>query len=104
MNIKLDSNAHDEAIKAFVALFKEFKDDEAFRKGFSDSFFTDEGIDNFAELLRVRAVAARFIEEHKISCAEATAEDRVYINAPLLVEDLAEIIGYYKYEDEDDDE
>lgn len=41
-----------------------------------------------------------FIKENKVSCAEATVEDRVYENAPDLVEELANIVGYYEYPDE----
>jgi hypothetical protein len=44
-----------------------------------------------------------FIEKHRISCPEATAEDRVYINAPELVESIADIVGYYSYPDDDDE-
>lgn len=40
----------------------------------------------------------KFIEDMKISCKEATVEDRVYINAPYLVEDICDIVGYYEYE------
>jgi len=47
-------------------------------------------------------VAAKFIIDNKISCPEATAEDRVYENAPNLVFEIAEIVGYYEYEDDDE--
>lgn len=43
------------------------------------------------------AVARDFINKHHISCPEATGEDRVYENAPLLVEALADVVGYYEY-------
>lgn len=52
--------------------------------------------------LDVHAVARDFIVTHEISCAEATAEDRVFVNAPVLVEQLAEIVGYYEYPEDDD--
>lgn len=43
----------------------------------------------------------QFIEEHKISCGEATYEDRVYENAPDLVNSIGKIVGWYKYKDKD---
>lgn len=46
---------------------------------------------------------SEFIEEHRISCAEATIEDAVYINAPHLVERIGNIVGYYKYPEDEED-
>lgn len=94
----------DKTISTFVDLIRQCKDDKDFRKGFMDSFFTDEGVDNFGELLRVRAIVSRFIKDQRISCAEATIEDRVYENAPTLIEELANVVGYYEYDDEDEDD
>ncbi|GJD55199.1 hypothetical protein [Methylobacterium dankookense] len=45
-----------------------------------------------------------FIEKHRISCPEATAEDRVYEHAPELVYEIAKIVGFYRYPDEEGDE
>jgi len=44
-----------------------------------------------------------FIERHRVSCAEATVEDRVYQHAPELVEGIGKIVGFYRYPDEDAD-
>lgn len=41
-------------------------------------------------------IARQFIDKHRIGCAEDTVEDRVYENAPGLVEQLAEVVGYYR--------
>lgn len=46
-------------------------------------------------------LAAKFIIKNKVSCPEATGEDRVYENAPDLVYEMAEIVGYYEYEDDE---
>lgn len=43
----------------------------------------------------------KFIKENCITCPETTVEDRVYENAPQLVEDIAEIVGYAKHEEEE---
>jgi len=46
-------------------------------------------------------VCQKFITTNRVSCPEATCEDRVYENAPNLVEDIAEIVGFYKYPDDE---
>lgn len=45
-----------------------------------------------------------FIEEHHISCPEATSNDRVYENSQNFIVDLCEIVGYYDYPDEIEEE
>lgn len=50
------------------------------------------------EALEVYAIVKKFIQDNKVSCPEATTNDSVYENAPELVYDLAEIVGYYEYE------
>ena len=49
----------------------------------------------------VVAIARAFIDKHHISCAEATSDDGVYEEAPLLVEKLAKVVGYYRYPETD---
>lgn len=41
-------------------------------------------------------IARDYIDKHRVSCAEATINDGVYEEAPLLVEALAEVVGYYE--------
>jgi hypothetical protein len=41
----------------------------------------------------------RFITAYRITCSEATVEDRVYEHAPELVEQISEIVGYHEYPD-----
>lgn len=44
----------------------------------------------------------RFIDEQRISCAEAIAQnDDVITNAYEFIEELCEIVGYYEYDDEE---
>lgn len=44
------------------------------------------------------SVCEKFIRDNRVTCAEASAEDRVYENAPDLVERIADIVGYAKAE------
>ena len=46
------------------------------------------------------AIARQFIDDNRVTCPEATTSDRVYENAPELVEKLAEVVGYFGTEDE----
>lgn len=46
---------------------------------------------------KLLTIARHFIDKHHVSCAEATINDGVYEEAPLLVEKLAEVAGYYTY-------
>lgn len=50
---------------------------------------------------KAAAIARKFIDDNRVSCPEACCEDRVYENAPELVEKLADVVGYYRYPDED---
>lgn len=49
------------------------------------------------------ALCRAFIEKHRISCPEATAEDRVYEHAPELVAEIAQVVGFFPNDDEDDE-
>lgn len=50
---------------------------------------------------KLLTIAREFIDKHHVSCAEATANDGVYEDAPLLVEALAEVAGYYSYPEDE---
>jgi hypothetical protein len=54
-----------------------------------------------AELMALWNVCKNFIEAARISCEEATSNDWVYEEAPNLVCDIANVVGYYQYEDEE---
>lgn len=44
----------------------------------------------------------KFIDEHKISCPEAIAQnDEVITNAYDLIESLCNIVGYYEYDEDE---
>lgn len=90
-----------EMLPHIMAIIRAGKDDPKFRKEFIDGFFSEKGFKDFEKMLEVYALVSLFINEHRISCSEATAEDRVYENAPEFVESLANVVGYFKYEDEE---
>jgi len=52
-----------------------------------------------AKLLKIMQA---FIEKQKISCAETVYQsDRVIENAYELIQDICDVVGYYKYDDEE---
>ena len=98
----MDLNIAKESLPHIMGLLRAQKDNKDFQKAFVDGFFTETGFQDFEKMIHTYAVVNIFIQENKISCAEATVEDNVYENAPAFVEELAKIVGYYKYEDEDE--
>lgn len=54
------------------------------------------GQDATSHLTKLETIAREFIAENRVSCAEATTNDRVYDNAPELVEKLADVVGYHR--------
>lgn len=46
------------------------------------------------EMAKLWNLVADRLEEYSVSCPEACVEDRIYEDAPNLVEDLSEIVGY----------
>jgi hypothetical protein len=52
---------------------------------------------------QILRIAVEFIEQNKVKFPESTIRDCVYENAPALVEQLAEIVGYAKDDDHDDE-
>lgn len=50
-------------------------------------------------------LCGRFVAEQQISCPEAVYQtDRVIENAYELIESICDIVGYYKYPDEIEEE
>lgn len=43
------------------------------------------------------ALCKKFVDDNKVSCPEATINDGVYENAPELVGQMAEIVGYFEW-------
>ena len=57
------------------------------------------------DLLQVYNLVVEFIEKHRLICPESIYQrDSVYEYAPELVEDLADVVGYYDDGDEDEEE
>lgn len=53
------------------------------------------------ELIALWKVCTNFIQKQTVRCAENTIDDRVYVNAPELVEAIGNITGYEDYPSED---
>lgn len=57
-----------------------------------------------APQVRLWALCEKFIADRRVICPEATVEDRVYEHAPELVAQIAEIVGYLRDKDEEEEE
>lgn len=54
--------------------------------------------------LKLWTLCEKFIEDNKIYCGETVCQsDRVIENAYTFLIEMCEIVGYAKYEDEDDE-
>ena len=69
--------------------------------GLTNVFDMQAVFDAVEVALKPSEIAASFIDKHHISCAEATANDGVYEDAPLLAEELANCVGYYEWPEDD---
>lgn len=50
---------------------------------------------------KLKKIIKAFIDKHEISCAEGVHQnDRVVIAATELIEELCDVVGYRKFEDE----
>lgn len=56
------------------------------------------------QLQQLWDMVAEFINDKHISCPEVTCEDRVSEDAPDLVANMCEIVGYYDYPEEKPEE
>ena len=49
------------------------------------------------------ALCEKFIKDQTVSCPESICQcDRVMENAYDFIEDICDLVGYHKYEDEDE--
>ena len=100
----MDIKIAKESLPHILSLMRAQKDNKEFQKAFTDGFFTEAGFKDFEKMIHVYAIVNIFIQEHQISCPEATIGDEIYENAPTLVEELANVVGYYKHPDDEDDD
>jgi len=54
-----------------------------------------------AELMALWKVCTKFIDDQRVCCEEVCCEDRVYEEAPNLVADIANVVGYYEYPEDE---
>jgi hypothetical protein len=77
------------------------KPDE-WRKQIVSQLTNNDGIDEFRDLAKMKAIIQNFVEEHGIWVEETIYQtDRVIINAYDFIRDLVEIVGYKKDDDAD---
>ena len=55
---------------------------------------------NESELQDIISLINNFITKQSICCEEAVFEDRVYENAPYLIGNICDILGYNESEEE----
>lgn len=58
-------------------------------------------LDRVPPVSKLEAIARKFIADNRVTCEEACCNDRVYENAPNLVGELADVVGYYRDPDEE---
>lgn len=74
-------------------------DPTVWRKQIVDQLTTNDGIDEFRKLAKLKALVQNFVEKQEIYCAETISQtDRVIENAYEFIIDLVEIVGYKEEE------
>lgn len=63
------------------------------------SEFVEGAAEEIAKALNLKSKLEERLKALRITCPEATVEDRVYEAAPEVMEEIADIIGYAKRED-----
>jgi len=76
---------------------------EVWRKQIVDQLTTNDGIDEFRNLAKLKAIVQNFVEKQDISSVETIYQtDRVIVNAYELIENLVEIVGYKESNEHDE--
>lgn len=92
-------------IENMLSILKLTKDNPETRKAIADDMFSDKGFENLSKMIKLTAEVEQFLRDNKIHSSETIYQtDRVIENAYKFIEDLANIIGYPKDEDDDDNE
>lgn len=78
------------------------KKPEIWRDQIVEQLSSNNGIDEFRDLAKLKAIIQNFVEKQEISCVETIYQtDRVIENAYELIENLVEIVGYKEYDDDE---
>jgi|SRR5215217_718275 len=97
----IDINELDKVFDTMKFVHK--NDPSAWRKQIVEQLTTNDGIDEFRNLAKMKAIIQNFVEEQDIICAETIYQtDRVIENAYELIEKLVELVGYKELEDDDE--
>lgn len=100
---KIDIKQLDQVFDTMKELHK--TDPEVWRRQIVEQLTNNDGIEEFRQLAKMKAVIHNFIEEQDIHCAETIYQmDNVIENAYEFIQELVELVGYKKDEDDDDEE
>ncbi len=70
----------------------------------ADFLSTNDGLEEFKSLARLRAIVVDFVNKHDITCAETIYQmDDVIIDAYDFIHELVEEVGYKESDEEEDD-
>lgn len=98
---KIDIKELDQVFDTMKLVHK--NDPSAWRKQIVTQLTTNDGIDEFRNLAKIKAIIQNFIEEQDITCAETIYQsDRVIVNAYDFIEELVELVGYKESENDDE--
>jgi hypothetical protein len=101
--MKVNIKDIDKAFDAMVLSNKEKP--EEWKAIVLNSMTNEEGIEEFRNMAKLRAIVMNFVDKQDIWCAETIYQtDRVISNAYEFIQELVEIVGYKEDEDDSDDE
>lgn len=101
--MKIDLKEVDKAFDAMLFINKERP--KEWEKSILSSLKTSDGINELRNMAKLRAIVVNFVEDQNIFCAETIYQtDRVIQNAYEFIQELVEVVGYKKDEDDGDNE
>lgn len=97
----IDINELDKVFDTMKFVHK--NDPSAWRQQIVEQLTNNDGIDEFRNLAKMKAIIQNFVEKHDISCAEVIYQfDDVIENAYEFIQELVELVGYKETEDDDE--
>lgn len=77
---------------------------DQWKKMVTEFLSTNDGLEEFKSLTRLRAIVVDFVNKHDITCAETIYQmDDVIIDAYDFIHELVEEVGYKESDEEEDD-
>lgn len=72
------------------------------KKTIAEQLESNDGIDEFRNLAKMKAIIQNFVEKHNITCAETIYQvDNVIVDAYDFIQELVELVGYKEREDDE---